>query len=166
MMLLMVLKRDGRVRPNQIIAVSLPYSALPQQKALAVVNRVFEELYAVYGLRSLSSVDQQFQGHYGGDQYHRDSAYHQGTAWSWLLGHFVTAYRKVFEYSPESLITARLLLAPMRDHLRDHGIGTISEIFDGKHPFTPRGCFAQAWGVAEVLRSYLEDVEKEKLGES
>ncbi len=159
-------EKDGRVRPNQIIAVSLPYSALPQQKALAVVNRVFEELYAVYGLRSLSSVDQQFQGHYGGDQYHRDSAYHQGTAWSWLLGHFVTAYRKVFEYSPESLITARLLLAPMRDHLRDHGIGTISEIFDGKHPFTPRGCFAQAWGVAEVLRSYLEDVEKEKLGES
>ncbi|MGI5867454.1 MAG: amylo-alpha-1,6-glucosidase, partial [Syntrophaceticus schinkii] len=101
--------------------------------------------------------------HYGGDQYHRDGAYHQGTAWSWLLGHFVTAYRKVFDYSPESFLTARLLLAPMKDHLRDHGVGTISEIFDGGHPFTPRGCFAQAWGVAEILRCYLEDVEKEKL---
>lgn len=155
--------KDGRVRPNQIIAVSLPYSALPQKMARAVVKRVFEELYAVYGLRSLSPQDQQFQRHYGGDQYHRDGAYHQGTAWSWLLGHFVTAYRKVFDYSPESFLTARLLLAPMKDHLRDHGVGTISEIFDGGHPFTPRGCFAQAWGVAEILRCYLEDVEKEKL---
>lgn len=156
-------EKDGCVRPNQIIAVSLPYSALPQKLAQAVVERVFDELYAVYGFRSLSPQEQQFQGHYGGDQYYRDGAYHQGTAWSWLLGHFVTAYRKAFNYSPESLLTVRLLLAPMRDHLRDHGIGTISEIFDGEYPFTPRGCFAQAWGVAEVLRCYLEDVEKEKL---
>lgn len=156
-------EKDGCVRPNQIIAVSLPYSALPQKLAQAVVERVFDELYAVYGFRSLSPQEQQFQGHYGGDQYYRDGAYHQGTAWSWLLGHFVTAYRKAFNYSPESLLTVRLLRAPMRDHLRDHGIGTISEIFDGEYPFTPRGCFAQAWGVAEVLRCYLEDVEKEKL---
>lgn len=156
-------EKDGCVRPNQIIAISLPYSALPQKLAQAVVERVFDELYAVYGFRSLSPQEQQFQGHYGGDQYYRDGAYHQGTAWSWLLGHFVTAYRKAFNYSPESLLTVRLLLAPMRDHLRDHGIGTISEIFDGEYPFTPRGCFAQAWGVAEVLRCYLEDVEKEKL---
>ena len=156
-------KKDERVRPNQIIAVSLPYSALSRESARAVVERVFEELYAVYGLRSLSPGDPGFRERYFGDQYQRDGAYHQGTAWSWLLGHFVTAYRKVFDYSPESLVVARLLLAPMKDHLRDHGIGTISEIFDGTHPFTPRGCFAQAWGVAEVLRCYLEDVENEKV---
>mgnify|MGYP000938529598 CR=1 FL=1 len=156
-------KKDERVRPNQIIAVSLPYSALSRESARAVVERVSEELYAVYGLRSLSPGDPGFRERYFGDQYQRDGAYHQGTAWSWLLGHFVTAYRKVFDYSPESLVVARLLLAPMKDHLRDHGIGTISEIFDGTHPFTPRGCFAQAWGVAEVLRCYLEDVENEKV---
>lgn len=156
-------EQDGQIRPNQIIAVSLPHSVLPQKRAQAVVDRVFEELYAVYGLRSLSPKNWQYQGRYGGDQYHRDGAYHQGTAWSWLLGHFVTAYRKVFNYSQESRITAHLLLSPIKDHLRDQGIGTISEIFDGSYPYTPRGCFAQAWGVAEVLRCYLEDVEKVKL---
>lgn len=153
-------EKDGSVRPNQIIAVSLPYSALPQKQARAVVNRVFDELYAVYGLRSLSPKEQQYQGHYGGNQYHRDGAYHQGTIWSWLFGHFVTAYRKVYDYSSDSSIIAHLFLAPMKEHLCDGGVGTISEIFDGSYPFTPRGCFAQAWGVAEVLRCYLEDVDK------
>lgn len=155
-------EKDSRVRPNQIIAVSLPHSPLPKDKAQAVVRRVFEDLYIGPGLRSLSPLEPGYHGHYGGSQYSRDAAYHQGTAWSWLLGHFITAYRRVFDFSPESLIVARLLLAPMREHLRDHGLGTISEIFDASYPFTPRGCFAQAWGVAEALRCYVEDLEEEK----
>ncbi|MDH7577980.1 MAG: amylo-alpha-1,6-glucosidase [Bacillota bacterium] len=150
--------KDARIRPNQVLAVSLPFSPLTRGEARAVVSRVWEELYAVYGLRSLSPRDPEFKGRYGGNQVERDAAYHQGTVWSWFLGHFITAYRKVHGYSSESLEVARLFLSPMRDHLRDHGVGTISEIFDGAPPFTPRGCFAQAWGVAEVLRSYVEDL--------
>ncbi|KUK35776.1 MAG: Glycogen debranching enzyme [Thermacetogenium phaeum] len=152
---------DPSVRPNQIIAVSLPHSVLPKDKAKAVVRKVFEELYIGTGLRSLSSLEPGFQGRYQGDQYSRDAAYHQGTAWSWLLGHFITAYRKVFDYSQESLVVARLLLAPLKDHLCEQGLGTISEIFDASYPFTPRGCFAQAWGVAEALRCFVEDLKGE-----
>lgn len=155
-------KKDTHFRPNQIIAVSLPYSTLPVNYARSVVMLTFEKLYAVYGLRSLSPDDPEFQGHYGGNQYKRDGAYHQGTAWSWLLGHFVTACSKVLN-TRERGIVVHLLLAPLKDHLRHHGIGTISEIFDGVHPFIPRGCFAQAWGVAEVLRCFIEDLELEKL---
>lgn len=157
--------KDARIRPNQIIAVSLPYPTLPLDKARSVVKRVFADLYIGCGLRSLSPADPDFQGNYGGDQWVRDAVYHQGTAWSWLLGHFVTAYCKVFNYSPESLAVARLLLSPIREHLRDRGIGTISEIFDASYPFTSRGCFAQAWGVAEVLRCYVEDLDEEKIKE-
>lgn len=152
---------DPSVRPNQIIAVSLPYAVLPKDKAKAVVRRVFEELYIGTGLRSLSPGEPGFQGRYQGDQYSRDAAYHQGTAWSWLLGHFITAYRKVFDYSQGSLVVARLLLAPLKEHLREQGLGTVSEIFDASYPFTPRGCFAQAWGVAEALRCFVEDLKGE-----
>lgn len=156
------MKKAPHLRPNQIIAVSLPYSALPLPKARSVVMRTFEKLYAVYGLRSLSPDDQDYQGHYGGDQYRRDGAYHQGTVWSWLLGHFVTACLKVLA-PPENSTIAQLLIAPLKDHLRQHGIGTVSEIFEGDHPFIPRGAFAQAWGVGEVLRCFFEDLGLEKL---
>jgi len=150
-------EKDTHLRPNQIIAVSLPYSALPLPKARSVVMRTFEKLYAVYGLRSLSPDDQDYQGHYEGDPYRRDGAYHQGTVWSWLLGHFVTACMKVLD-PPENSTIAHLLLVPLNDHLRQHGIGTVSEIFEGDHPFIPRGAFAQAWGVGEVLRCFFEDL--------
>ncbi len=149
--------KDESIRPNQIIAISLPFSTLPSQKAQLVVKKVYEELYAIYGLRSLSVGEQGFRGHYGGDQYQRDGAYHQGTVWSWLLGHYVTAHRKAFGDSRESAWFLHSLLVLLKNHLRDHGVGTVSEIFDGEQPFTPRGCFAQAWGVAEYLRCYLED---------
>ena len=155
-------KKDPHLRPNQIIAVSLPYSPLPLPKARSVVMRTFEKLYAVYGLRSLSPDDHDFRGDYGGDQYRRDGAYHQGTVWSWLLGHFVTACMKVLD-SQENSTIAHLLIAPLKDHLRQHGIGTVSEIFEGDHPFIPRGAFAQAWGVGEVLRCCVEDLWLEKL---
>ncbi|MFY9432808.1 MAG: amylo-alpha-1,6-glucosidase [Thermacetogeniaceae bacterium] len=154
--------KDPHLRPNQIIAVSLPYSPLPFPKARSVVMRTFEKLYAVYGLRSLSPDDQDFRGDYGGDQYRRDGAYHQGTVWSWLLGHFVTACMKVLDSQERSTI-AHLLIAPFKDHLRQHGIGTVSEIFEGDHPFIPRGAFAQAWGVGELLRCCAEDLRSEKL---
>jgi len=150
--------KDDRIRPNQIFAVSLPYSPLDEVRSRHVVRRVWEELYAVYGLRSLSPLDPGFRGQYGGNQIERDAAYHQGTVWAWLIGHFITAYCKVFGRSPVSLLVVRLFLAPFRDHLRDHGVGSISEIFDGLPPFAPRGCFAQAWSVAEVLRCCVEEL--------
>jgi predicted glycogen debranching enzyme len=155
--------RDARLRPNQILAVSLPYSPLSRAQARAVVQKVWQHLYTAYGLRSLSPSDPEFKGRYLGNQLERDAAYHQGTVWSWLIGHFITAYRRVNDRSPASLETAYQMLAPFRDHLRDHGVGSVSEVFDGEQPFTPRGCFAQAWGVAEVLRCWTEELRDARL---
>jgi glycogen debranching enzyme len=113
-----------------------------------------------YGLRSLAPDEADYVGAYGGDPLQRDSAYHQGTAWAWLMGPFVSAHYRVYG-NPH---TAWSYLEPMADHLNDHGLGTISEIFDGDPPHTPRGCIAQAWSVAEVLRVYrsLESALKRK----
>jgi len=123
-----------------------------------VVHKVWQELYATYGIRSLSPDHPEYSGVYKGDRVQRDGAYHQGTAWSWLMGPFITAYRRVHNYSPASRAQAARFISPFHDHLRDHGVGHISEIFDGNEPVIPRGCFAQAWGVAEILRAYVEDV--------
>jgi predicted glycogen debranching enzyme len=150
--------RDARIRPNQILAVSLPYSPLTRLQARAVVHRVWERLYTVYGLRSLDRADPEFRSRYIGNQRGRDAAYHQGTVWSWLIGPFISAYLRVNGRSRDSLRTASLMLAPFQDHLRSHGVGTIAEIFDGDQPFTPRGCIAQAWSVAEVLRCWVEEL--------
>jgi predicted glycogen debranching enzyme len=150
--------RDASVRPNQILAVSLPYSPLNREESLAVVNRVGAELYATYGLRSLSPRDHAYKGRYTGGVKDRDEAYHQGTVWSWLIGPFATAYRRAHGYSTASGERVRAMLLPFADHLADHGVGYVSEIFDGDKPHHPRGCFAQAWGVAEVLRAYVEEV--------
>lgn len=149
---------DTRFRPNQVIALSLPYNPVPQAWGRNILNRVWRDLYVTYGLRSLAPDHPEYRGCYGGDQLQRDGAYHQGTAWSWLMGPFITAYRRVHDYSPASRRQAERFLAPFRDHLREHGVGHVSEIFDGNEPITPRGCFAQAWGTAEVLRAYVEDV--------
>jgi len=149
---------DSSVRPNQLLAASLPYSMLSREQAVLVVRKVWRELYVTYGIRSLSPWDPSYQGVYRGDRLRRDGAYHQGTAWSWLIGPFITAYRRAHNYSADSLTQARLFVAPFRSQLRDHGVGYISEIFDGDEPAFPRGCIAQAWGVAEVLRAYVEDV--------
>lgn len=150
--------KDPSVRPNQIFAVSLPYSPLSGDQARAVLKRVEADLYTPYGLRSLAPNHHDYKGRYTGDLRSRDAAYHQGTVWSWLIGPFVTAYRRVYGPSEASRQRARAFLEPFIDHLGDHGIGYISEIFDGDEPHWPRGCFAQAWGVAEVLRAYVEDV--------
>lgn len=152
--------KDASIRPNQVFAVSLPYSPLSLEQARAVVGRVEAELYTPYGLRSLSPGDPAYKGRYCGDRRSRDGAYHQGTVWSWLIGPFVTAYRRVHR-TEAARERARLFLLPFSDHLADHGVGYVSEIFDGDEPHWPRGCFAQAWSVAEVLRAYVEDVLQE-----
>lgn len=149
---------DFRVRPNQLLAASLPHSMLSREQALRVVHKVWRELYVTYGIRSLSPADGEYRGSCTGDRYQRDGAYHQGTAWGWLLGPFITALRRAHGYSPASRKTALRLIRPLGDQLRAHGAGYISEIFDGEEPALPRGCIAQAWSVAEVLRAYLEDV--------
>ncbi|WP_027356743.1 amylo-alpha-1,6-glucosidase [Desulfofundulus thermocisternus] len=150
--------KDASLRPNQVIALSLPFTAVDAERGRRAMTRVWQELYATYGLRTLSPGDPRYRGVYGGDRWQRDGAYHQGTVWSWLIGPFVTAWRRVHHYSPASRLQAARFLAPFRDQLRDHGVGYISEIFDGNEPIIPRGCIAQAWGVAEVLRAYVEDV--------
>ncbi|BCL34493.1 amylo-alpha-1,6-glucosidase [Nostoc sp. MS1] len=142
---------DSTLRPNQIFAVSLPESPLTSDQQRKVVDVCGRMLLTSHGLRSLSPDDPQYQGTYGGDQYHRDAAYHQGTVWGWLLGAFVQAHLRVYQ-NPQQ---ARQFLEPMANHLTAHGIGSLSEIFDGDVPMTPRGCIAQAWTVAEVLRAWL-----------
>ncbi|MBD2409551.1 glycogen debranching protein [Nostoc calcicola FACHB-389] len=142
---------DASARPNQIFAVSLPESPLTPAQQKAVVDVCGQMLLTSYGLRSLAPNHPQYQGKYGGNQYQRDGAYHQGTVWGWLLGSFVLAHLRVYK-NPKQ---ARQFLQPMANHLTAHGIGSLSEIFDGDAPMNPRGCIAQAWTVAEVLRAWL-----------
>ena len=146
--------RDGAIRPNQIFAVSLPNRLLNHQQERAVVETVERELLTPCGLRSLSPRDSRYRGHYGGDAWSRDSAYHQGTVWGWLLGPFVLAHLRVHENSESAKARARAWLQPMLQELDHAGLGSISEIFDGDAPHAPRGCFAQAWSVAETLRAW------------
>ena len=152
--------RDAAIRPNQIFAISLPYRLLTHDREKAVLEVVQRELLTPFGLRSLSPGHKDYIGHYGDDAYSRDLSYHQGTVWTWLLGPFVTAYVNVNGRSKEARKFAKSLLFEfLRNHLRDAGLGTISEIFDGDPPHHPRGCIAQAWSVAEILRAYVEDTK-------
>ncbi len=150
--------KDPAIRPNQIFAVALPYTILSPEKEKAIVDRVEKDLLTPFGLRTLSSDHPAYKGHYQGDTAARDAAYHNGTAWPWLLGAYVKAYRKVHNYSKESLEDMRALLQGFDTHLETAGVGSISELFDGDYPYTPGGCIAQAWSVAEILRAYVEDV--------
>jgi predicted glycogen debranching enzyme len=150
---------DPSIRPNQIFAVSLPHVMLTEERAKAVVEKVREHLLTPYGLRSLMPSDAQYRGRYTGGPVDRDGAYHQGTVWPWLMGPFITAYVKVNGGSESARRQAAAWLAPLRDHLADGGLGHISEILDGDAPQRPCGCIAQAWSVAEVLRTYIEDVK-------
>jgi predicted glycogen debranching enzyme len=152
--------RDSSIRPNQIFAVSLPYEMLPADRARAVVEKVRQELLTPVGLRSLARGDSQYRPIYQGDVPSRDGAYHQGTVWPWLLGPFITAYVKVNNGSAEARREAEAFLAPLEAHLSDAGLGQISEIFDAEPPHLPRGCYAQAWSVAEILRAIVEDLAR------
>jgi predicted glycogen debranching enzyme len=142
---------DDRIRPNQLFAVSLPYSTLSADQMRAVVDCCGAQLLTSHGLRTLSPDDPGYVGRYSGDGAQRDAAYHMGTVWAWLLGPFARAHFRV--YGDARL--AQSYLAPMAQHLDAACVGSLSEIFDGDAPHTARGCFAQAWSVAEILRSWL-----------
>jgi predicted glycogen debranching enzyme len=151
-------ERDASIRPNQIIAASLTPSMLSEERARRVVEVVERELLTPYGLRSLAQGDPRYSGRYEGGPEARDAVYHQGAVWAWLLGPFITAYVRTHGRSAESKRQATAWLAPLVGHLKDAGLGHVSEIFDGDAPHTPRGCVAQAWSVAEILRAAVEDV--------
>jgi len=166
---------DNSLRPNQIFAVSLPLDSIPPRSASSllpgmrgketprytplltpiqrrdVVDACAEGLLTSHGLRSLSPEHPQYCGVYAGDQLQRDRAYHQGTVWGWLMGPFVLAHLHVYKDPAQ----AREFLAPMVHHIKSGGVGSLSEIFEGDAPHSPRGCTAQAWTVAEVLRAWL-----------
>ncbi|HKV61162.1 MAG TPA: amylo-alpha-1,6-glucosidase [Candidatus Acidoferrum sp.] len=143
---------DASMRPNQIFAVSLPVSPLSPEQQKAVVDVCARHLLSSYGLRSLAPGESGYIGHYGGTPRDRDAAYHQGTVWGWLLGPFALAHYRVNNDREAAL----RYLEPLGRQIYASGLGTFSEIFDGDAPFTPRGCIAQAWTVAEVLRAWTE----------
>lgn len=160
---------DTSLRPNQIFAVSLRHGALDDERARSVVDACAQHLWTPVGLRSLAPQrvrargasaqcpEPRYAGKYAGGPRERDAVYHQGTVWSWLLGPFVCAHYRVHR----DLAQARTYLDGIRSHLRDACVGQVSEIFEGDPPFTPVGCFAQAWGVAEILRALGELHERE-----
>jgi len=141
---------DPTLRPNQIFAVSLPQSPLTAEQQKSVVDICARRLLTPHGLRSLDPRHPAYQGHYGGSPAQRDGAYHQGTAWGWLLGPFALAHFRVYRDRQLALS----FLEPLCQQIQAHGLGTLSEIADGDAPFSPRGCVAQAWTVAETLRAW------------
>jgi predicted glycogen debranching enzyme len=144
---------DSACRPNQIIALSLRYPVLRQERWRRVLEVVKERLLTPYGLRSLSPDHPDYKEKYFGDLRSRDAAYHQGTVWAWLIGPFIDAWLRVH---PGDYASARSFLNGLIENLADAGIGTISEVFDAEPPFRPRGCIAQAWSVAEALRCWVK----------
>ena len=149
---------DASVRPNQLLAASLPHPLVSRSRAKQIVRRVQEELWTPMGLRSLSPRDSRYVGEYGGDAHSRDGSYHQGTVWAWPIGPFITAMMYAHGRSDATRKRARRLVQGLLDHLDTAGLGSVSEIADGDSPHTPRGCFAQAWSVAELLRVLREDL--------
>ncbi len=140
---------DARCRPNQLLAIALPHAVLAPDRWPAVMRAVRTHLLTPVGLRSLAPGEPEFKSRYYGDLRARDAAYHQGTVWGWLAGPFVDAWLKVY---PDDVEGARRALAGFEAHLDDACVGSVSEVFDADAPFTPRGCVAQAWSVAELLR--------------
>jgi predicted glycogen debranching enzyme len=147
---------DPSCRPNQLLAFSLEHPILDQRHWAAVLGVCQERLLTPVGLRSLSPDSKDYKPRYDGDLRSRDAAYHQGTVWSWLIGPFIDAWLRVH---PEDCGGARLFLEGFAGHLSEACIGSISEIFDATPPYTPRGCVAQAWGVAEVLRCWVKTAD-------
>src|SRR5271166_2915937 len=142
---------DATLRPNQIFAVSLTHSPLDEVDRVRVVGIVGDRLLSSYGLRSLDPDHPDYRPHYTGGVWERDGSYHQGPVWAWLLGHYALAEYRVHGDAKRALER----LDPIRDHLFDAGLGTISEILDGGEPHTPRGCPAQAWSVACTLDAWV-----------
>ncbi len=144
---------DTACRPNQVLSISLPHPVLERSRWESVMNVVTERLLTPVGLRSLSRDHPDYKPTYSGDLRSRDAAYHQGTVWAWLIGPYIDAWLKLH---PEDKAGARRLVRRFAPELDDAGIGFISEIFDAEEPHAPRGCIAQAWSVAEVLRCWVK----------
>ncbi len=142
--------KDWSFRPNQIFAVSLPYSPLNGQMQKLVVDAVKRELLTSRGLRTLTPTHPAYRAHYEGDLHNRDISYHQGTVWPWLLGAFGEAYLRVYDKKGLPLLAS--VLKEMEAELRNYGLGTVPEVFDGNEPHRAGGCISQAWSVAEVIR--------------
>jgi predicted glycogen debranching enzyme len=151
-------RRDASIRPNQIFAVSLHHRMLSPEKELKVVALVERELLTPLGLRSLSPQDPDYRPRYEGGVRERDSAYHQGTVWTWLMGPFISAHAKVHGRTEEAREQAERWFTQFGRQLQTAGLGQISEIADGEPPHEVRGCIAQAWSVAELLRAAVEDI--------
>jgi predicted glycogen debranching enzyme len=142
---------DDACRPNQVFAISLDHPVLARARWGAVLDVVRARLLTPVGLRSLAADHPDYKPIYLGDLRTRDAAYHQGTVWGWLIGPFVDAWLRCY---PDDRTGARSFLHGLIDHLNEFGVGTIAEIFDAEAPYSPRGCIAQAWSVAEVLRCW------------
>jgi predicted glycogen debranching enzyme len=151
---------DLSLRPNQLIAVSLDFPIIDMKRAEKIVDIVWKRLWGTYGLKTLPDTDPRYIGNYLGDWNHRDSAYHNGTVWAWLLGPFTTAFLKTKNHEENwRKFAFKTFLQPLfQEQIRQAGLGTISEIFDGNEPHHSQGCISQAWSVAEPLRAYVEDV--------
>ena len=144
---------DPACRPNQVLAISLRYPVLDPSRWKPVLEAVQQRLLTPVGLRSLAPGQPDYKSRYFGDLRARDAAYHQGTVWAWLIGPFIDAWLKTY---PEDIAGARRWLEGFVPHLNEACIGSISEVFDAEAPYSPRGCPAQAWSVAEVLRCWVK----------
>ena len=149
---------DPSVRPNQLVAVSLPFTMLESEQEAKIVKKALATLYTPLGIRSLSPESSEYHSKYIGKLHDRDAAYHMGTSWGYVTGPFMTAYLKVNNYSKDAIETAKQLLLPLIDHLSDGCLGGVAEVFDGDFPCTSRGCYTQAWSVGELIRVYVEDI--------
>ena len=156
--------KDFSLRPNQIIAVALDFSMLDKEKGKMIVDVVWKRLWGKYGLRTLDRLAPLYVGRYEGDWSQRNRAYHNGTVWAWLTGPFVSAFLKVYGCSKERREFAfdNFLKPLFTEEVYRAGLGTITEIFDGNEPHSPRGCISQAWSVAEPLRAHIEDIQMKK----
>jgi predicted glycogen debranching enzyme len=152
--------KDLSIRPNQVFLVSLDFSMIEKEMQKSIIDELQKSLLTIFGLRTLSPQDPRYKGSYLGN-HHRDYAYHNGTVWPWLLGSFIKAYLKVHNYEPTKRQFAfHTFLQPMLDVYGASWDGSIHEIFDGDSPFAPHGCITQAWSVAEILRTWVEDIER------
>ena len=145
---------DAACRPNQVLAIALPNPVLDESRWEDVMRVVAQKLLTPVGLRSLSPDHPDYKARYFGNLRERDAAYHQGTVWGWLIGPWIDAWLKLH---PDDKAGARRFLDGLIAHLPEFGVGSIAEIFDAEPPFTPRGCIAQAWSVAEVLRQLVTE---------
>jgi glycogen debranching enzyme len=152
---------DAACRPNQLLAISPKHPVLEERYWKPVLDIVEERLLTPFGLRTLAPGHPDYRSQYFGDRRARDAAYHQGTVWPWLIGPFIDAWLKLH---PNERGRARRMLAGFDTHLDDACIGSVSEVFDAESPYRPRGCIAQAWSVAEVLRCWVKTAEPSDSG--